>query len=108
MEKRLALRLCLFGAPGLCSCFNASSLLLGALGGGCDAEWECEGSFLLATGEGGFWIGVSGSGASHISQAVRFGSLRKVHRGHCFLRSGVDGLWGASGSTGGSRCGRGG
>lgn len=100
MENRLALRLCLFGAPGLCSCFNASSLLFGTLGGGCDAEWECEGTFLLAAGLGGFWIGVSGKDASHISQLVRLGSLRNVQRGHCFLRSGVDGLSETSASRG--------
>ena len=91
MEKRLWLRLCLFGPLGLCSCLSASSLLRGLLGGGCDAECECEGAFLLDTGLGGFWIVASGKEASHISQAVRAGSLRKVQRGHCFLRSGVEG-----------------
>jgi len=97
MEKRLWLRLCLFGPLGLCSCLSASSLLRGLLGGGCDAECECEG-FRLVTGLGGFAMVASGKAASHISQAVRAGSLRKVQRGHCFLRSGVDGRWDGEGS----------
>ena len=91
MEKRLELRLCLFGALGLCSCRSASSLLRCTLGGGCDAECECEGGFRPTTGLGGFAMVASGKEASHISQAVRAGSLRKVQRGHCFLRSGVEG-----------------
>jgi hypothetical protein len=39
MEKRLALRLCLFGALGRCSWRRVSCLLRGLAGGGCDAEW---------------------------------------------------------------------
>ena len=91
MEKRLELRLCLFSVPGLWSFFSASCRGFGAVGGGSDVECECEGVLRTATGLGGLLMVDSGRGASHISQAVRFGWLRKVHRGHCFLRSGVDG-----------------
>lgn len=105
MEKRLELRLCLFGAFGLWVFFSSSCRGFGAVGGGSEAEWECEGA-LTSAGLGGLAMVASGKVASHISQAVRFGWLRKVQRGHCFLRSGVDGrddswLWTV-------RCGRGG
>lgn len=106
MEKRLELRLWRFGALGLCSFFSSSCRGFGAVGGGAETEWECEGTLRMAAGLGGLAMVVSGKDASHISQAWRLGSLRNVQRGHCFLSSGVDGRGGSGFWP--ARCGRGG
>jgi hypothetical protein len=97
MEKRAELRLCRLRPAGRVVDVVASVLSLlgpGVDAAGREAEWECE-DFCgggLVSGLAGLDISVSGSSPWHISQEVRSGWLRKVHRGQGFFCGGDAGL----------------